>query len=123
MTILRELESGGWAVADTDVSAITLLDAAVDTGAGSNYDLGESRSRFTCAVEWGGATPTSTTVKLQGSIDNVLWADLQTVVVSASGTMFHVIEKLVRYIRGNYVSKVGGDATTSVTMKCQAGGN
>jgi hypothetical protein len=99
----------------------TLLSAVTSTGNGSSVDLKLFASRMTCTVVWGGTTPTSTITTLQGSIDNSTWGTLTTVTSTASGDMFHIVNKPVRYIRGGYTSKVGGDATTSVTMKCLPG--
>jgi hypothetical protein len=45
------------------------------------------------------------------------------VTVTATGTMWHTVNKPVRYVRGNYVSKSGGDGTTAVTLVCTHGGN
>ena len=103
--------------------AITLLSAVTATGTGTAYDLKYATSQSTCTVTWGGTTPTNTVVALEGSIDNSTYAALATVTVTATGTMWHTVNKPVRYIRGNYVSKSGGDGTTAVTMVCVAGGN
>lgn len=100
----------------------TLLSAVTATGSGTAVDIGKPYPLFTCAVTWGGTAPTNTVVALEGSIDGTTYAALQTVTVTATGTIFHVADKPVMYYRGNYVSKSGGDATTAVTMKCVKAG-
>ncbi len=100
----------------------TLLNAVTSTGDGTPVDLGFTVSRFTVTIVWGGLIPTSTITTLKGSIDNITFATLVTQTSTASGDMYHVVNKPVRYILGGYTSKVGGDGTTSVTMKCTAGG-
>ena len=101
----------------------TLLSAVTATGAGTALDLGFLTAKSTCHVTWSGTAPTNTVVALEGSINNSTYAALATVTVTATGTMWHMVNKPVRYLRGNYVSKSGGDGTTAVTMICTAGGN
>lgn len=98
----------------------TLLSGVVSTGAGSSESLQVTCSRFTVTVTWGGTSPTNTVVNLEGSIDGTNFGILGTSTVTATGTMFHVVDKPVNHIRGNYVSKSGGDGTTSVTMVVMA---
>lgn len=98
----------------------TLLNAVTATGTGETLDLVAYSDEFTCVVTWGGTTPTNTIVALQGSLDGTTFAALTTQTITATGQMFHVADKFVRYIRGNYVSKSVGDATTSVTLKCSS---
>ena len=100
-----------------------LLNAVTGTGAGDTMDIECVLSQFTCVVKWGGTTPTNTVVRLEGSIDGTVWGSLAEVTVTATGTMFHIVNKPVQFIRGNYVSKSGGDATTAVTLDVVAGGN
>lgn len=102
---------------------ITLLSAKTATGAGTAEPMKVPLSDFTCHVTWGGTAPTNTVVTLEGSIDNTTYATLSTMTITASGTMWHIANKPVNYIRGNYVSKSGGDGTTAVTLICIAGGN
>lgn len=97
-----------------------LLNAVTSTGTGSSINLNTYMDEFTCVVTWGGTTPTNTVVALQGSLDDTTFAALATETITATGTMFHVVDKSVRYVRGNYVSRSGGDATTAVTLKCSA---
>lgn len=111
----------GTASASQWLDNYVLMKSATATGAGTVLDLGNPMfAEFTCAVTWGGTAPTNTVVDLEGSIDNSTFDELATETVTATGTMFHVVDKPVRYIRGEYVSKSGGDATTAVTIKCSA---
>lgn len=98
----------------------TLLSAKTTTGTGSTLPLQVYMDEFTCVVTWGGTTPTNTVVELQGSLDGTTFATLATVTVTATGQMFHVVDKMVQYVRGKYVSRSDGDATTAVTLKVSA---
>lgn len=96
-----------------------LLAKTSTTGASTFIaDFGMGYDEFTCVVTWSGTTPVDTTVALEGSLDGTTFAALSTQTITTTGTMFHVVDKYVRYVRGNYVSKTGGDATTAVTMSC-----
>jgi len=95
----------------------TLLSAATATGAGTALDLSTVVSSFTHMITWGGTVPTNTVVRLEGSIDGTNWATLDSQTVTLTNSIYFITGKPVRYIRGNYVSKSGGDATTSVTHK------
>lgn len=101
----------------------TLLTASTAGLTGSSNDIGFTTNKFTVTIVWGGTAATTTTTKLLGSIDNSTFATLVTHVSSASGEMYHVAEKPVRYVKGEFTSKTGGDATSVVTMKIWAGGN
>lgn len=48
---------------------------------------------------------------------------IDDVIMIRNEHLFHVNESPVRYIKGTYVSKSGGGATTAVTLTCTAGGN
>lgn len=100
-----------------NAQAQTLLNAVTATGAGEALDLSSVVTNFTHMVTWGGTVPTNTVVRLEGSIDGVNWATLDSQTVTATNSIYFVTGKPVRYIRGNYVSKSGGDGTTSVTHK------
>ena len=114
-------------VAQAQAIGTTLLNAVIATGPGTGVrlpsnTLGTVTSSFTCVVTWGGTTPTNTVVALEGSLDNLIYFVLSTNTVTSSPTPFFVTDKAVKYIRGNYVSKSGGDGTTAVTLVCQPGG-
>jgi len=101
----------------------TLLSAVIVTGAGTAKDLGFTTSQHTCLAAWGGTAPTDLTFNVEGSIDNSTFEALYSATMTATPVMTHVVNKPVRYIRGNYVSKSDGDATTSITITCTSGGN
>jgi hypothetical protein len=71
----------------------------------------------------GGTTPTNVVVAIEGSIDEVNWFAVETETITAFPSMFHLLNTPIRFIRANYVSKTGGDATTAVTVECVGGGN
>ena len=101
----------------------TLLTANTAGLTGSAYDIGFTTNKYTVTVVWGGTGPTSTITELLGSIDNSTFATLVTHTSTASGDMYHVADKPVRYVKGKFTSQVAGDTTTTVTMKIWAGGN
>lgn len=98
---------------------ITLLDAATATGAGTAYWLGFLPSNHTWEVSYTG-TASAVDVKLQGSIDNSSWFDLDTYDTASTPTMRHVVNKPVNYIRANLVTFTNG---TTMTVKSMSGGN
>lgn len=103
---------------------LTLLSTTTSTGTGTpillSLSSGVAVNAGSCVIVWGGTTPTNTIVYVEGSLDGITWPaqHLVEVTSTASGELFHWVNKPVKYLRGNYVSKTGGDATTSVTMKC-----
>jgi hypothetical protein len=105
---------------------VTLLDGVVATGTGSKFrvsDYYESgiASDFTCMLTAAGTAATSFTMILEGSLNNVNFYGLASnvyTVATADTAMFHVINKGVKFIRGNFSSKVGGDGTSAITMRC-----
>jgi len=99
----------------------TLLDAVTSTGCGTGQKLGNDYSLFTVTIKWGGTAPTSVETVLQGSIDGTDYYDLKTLTSTTSFLMHHVSSKPVKWIKACYNSKVGGDATTSVTYKALPG--
>ncbi len=101
----------------------TLLSAVTATGDGTAVDMGFTVSQFTVLTTWGGTAPTNIATALKGSIDNSSYIVLTANTMTASPNMYFTTAKPVRYIKGNYGSKSGGDGTTSLTMKCTAGGN
>jgi len=92
------------------------LDAAVATGAGVSRDLGEVADHHTLFVTATGS-PSSWTVKLQGSHDDLTWVDLHSASGSTATTAVTAPQSdapghLVRYIRANLTSLVGGSSPT-----------
>jgi hypothetical protein len=102
----------------SDIGCITLLDAVTATGVGSGVSLQCILDKFTYSVVWSGTNPTNTVVSIDGSIDGITWEELDTLTVTSSGKLQHIVNKGVMVIRANYVSKSGGDSTTAVTVKC-----
>ena len=98
----------------------TLLSAVTATGAGSATNLLRPLKRFSVTVTWSGTAPTNTVVSLDGSEDGTNFAALSTQTITASGTIFHVDVKPVIALKGNFVSKSGGDGTTAVTITFMA---
>jgi hypothetical protein len=101
-----------------------ILAATVTTGAGAEFDLGQTYNRFNCVATWGGTAPTSITFGIAladktGIYDSTGIED--SITMTASPTRFYLVNKQGRYIKGNYVSKVVGDATTSLKIDCSAG--
>lgn len=100
-----------------------LLSSVTSTGASSTtINLQLPMSKHMCSVTWGGTVPTSITISVDGSMNNSSFASLASVTVTESPTIFHIDKPGVMYLRGNYVTRVGGDATTSVTLECSSGG-
>lgn len=103
------------------IPTTTLLNAVTATGAGTAVPIGVPFTKFTCVSTWGGLAPTSQLINVEGSLDGTTWVVLVQTTVTASPTIYSTSGgHAVFYIRGNYVSKVAGDATTSATLKCTA---
>ncbi len=94
----------------------TLLNAVTSTGVGTAQTLYKPMHLFNCNLATGGTTPTDWSITLEGSIDGTTYGTLAS--DASPNYTFQAIDKPVNYIRGNYVSKTGGDATTSFTLKC-----
>lgn len=106
----------------------TVFSASAATGdATSATDFGFTSDKRTCTITTAGTAPTTVTVSLYGSIDNstsyVQLASHTYTVATADTKMFHVVNKPVRWVKGRYDSKTGGDGTTTVKLDCVAGGN
>ena len=81
-------------------------------GTGTSNELESCYANFTWQVI-SDSSATAHDVRLQGSIDNTNWFDLDQSNTTGS-EMRHVVNKPVRYIRANVVSM--GDAT-SISVK------
>jgi len=93
-----------------------LLSGATETGAGSLWKLSNSTDIHTVQVVFTG-TITALTVALEGSIDEDNIAVLQThalsdAEISAKAAMFHVVNKLVEYVRINITTFTGSGSVT-----------
>lgn len=71
-----------------------------------------------CAITWAGTAPTNVVVEFDCSHDGTNYGDCATVTATASPTIFHVDKPGIRYARGTYQQRTGGDGTTAVTMTC-----
>jgi hypothetical protein len=114
-------------VSFTWTGPITVLAATASTGIGSEIDLGRQYDKFSCTAVVGGTQPTSATFGIvlagkSGIYDSTGIEDSVTL-LGATGTTkrWYTVNKSGRYIKGNYVSKVGGDGTTTVAIVCTAG--
>ncbi len=104
-----------------DAPAITLLSAKTATGAGTEFELLRSACQFSCTATWGGTAPTSITFWVQLTDETTVYdttTGAAVLTMSASPYRFDMLDRAGKFIRGNYVSKVGGDGTTSITLKC-----
>ena len=99
--------------------SITLLNGVTSAGAGTSYWLGFLPVNHTWQVIYTG-TASVLDIKLQGSVDNSNWFDLDTYDTASSPTMRHVVNKPVSYIRANLVTFTNG---TTMTVKSMSGGN
>ena len=99
--------------------SITLLNAVTSTGAGTAYWLGFLPVNHTWQVAYTG-TATAIDVKLQGSIDNSTWFDLDTYDTASTPTMRHVVNKPINYIRANLATFTNG---STMTIKSMSGSN
>lgn len=93
-----------------------LLRAATATGAGSEHSLNKLYETHTVQANITGA-PTAVTVALEGSLDGVLWFTLASHTFSAAeltatGAMFHVVQKPVTKVRANVTTLTGGTSPT-----------
>lgn len=97
---------------------IVALPGATATGAGSGVDLLVGRTSFTMQTVVTGA-PTTVSVTLQGSLDNVNWSTIATS-TSTTGDQQYSVDKPQRYVRANLGTLTGGTAPT-VTVYIIAG--
>ena len=105
--------------------ALVLLDGVTATGDGDAVDLGMFTGKVTCVVDVGGTAPTSVTVAVKGSIDDDNYTSIasHTYTIASANDTFTIVNQYCKYVKGNFTSKVGGAADTSVTLTCMAGGN
>lgn len=100
--------------------AAILLSAVAATGVGSGYMCGGGIESHTMQATITGA-PTAVTVDLQGSVDGDVWFQLDTHAFSAgeltaTGAMWHIVNKVVKYVRANLATLTAGTSPT-VTVK------
>lgn len=91
---------------------------------GASKDIGFTTDKITVLTTWSGTTPTNITSALLGSIDGTSFVTLKANTMTTSPTMYYnTAGQRVRYVKGYFASKSGGDATTVLSMKVAAGGN
>ncbi len=98
----------------------TLLTANTAGFTGSAQDIGFSATKHDCVIVVAGTAPTSVTVSLLMSIDNSTFptALTHTYTIGTPTTQSFSAWYVRRYVKGYFVSQVGGDTTTTVTLKC-----
>lgn len=89
----------------------TSLTAATSTQAGTAKDLEDSVAVHTMIVTVTGS-PTSVSVNLEGSHDNVNWVNLTTYTSTSSGYVSFDSQVRVRYVRANLTAITGGSSPT-----------
>lgn len=89
------------------------VSTSVPTAAGSFILNGrqESFTQFTVRVDTTG-TPTSYSLKLQGSLDNSHWFDIGSAITADGTYPLSVSNVFVPFIRGNITAVVGGTSPT-----------
>lgn len=97
-------------------SNVTVLNAVTVTGAGISTTLSNPNCKHSWTVKTTGS-PTTTTVLFEGSLDDTDFFTLDTTTLtSATFDARHVIDKCVKYVRGNLTALSGGTSPT-VTVK------
>jgi hypothetical protein len=91
---------------------VTNLNAVVATGAGAAIDARRSTGSTWQIVATG--VTTGGTVKVQGSVDNLSWYDINTVAVSATGNQKSLVDEPHPYLRANVSARTDG----TYTVKC-----
>jgi len=80
----------------------TLLDAVLVVGAGESVRVPYAMANHSWEIKVTGE-PTVCSVKLQGSLDDVNWYDLDTS-ATTTGELRHVANKAAKYVRGNVIT-------------------
>lgn len=101
---------------------LTLLDGVEITGASASSTFGQRREHTTQVVFTNsGGSLTALILDLEGSLDGISWFQLDTKTfssaeITAKGTMFHTVNRVVGYIRVN-ITTLTETGTTAVTVK------
>lgn len=101
-------------------NTFTILSANTMGFTSAAQDIGFTARSLSVSVTWSGTTPTNEASAVLGSIDNSSFYTLVTNTATASPTLYFQVDKPVRYVKGKYASKSGGDATSTMTMKITA---
>ncbi|MFW6173394.1 MAG: hypothetical protein ACOC5T_06585 [Elusimicrobiota bacterium] len=97
------------------ISEFTNLDAVTSTGAGSSIDA-SSYNKITVQYIASSVTDGGT-VKLQGSLDNSNWYDIDEEDISEDGSTYYSVSgEKHKYIRTNLSSRTDGTYTTEVYL-------
>ncbi len=100
----------------------TILSAVTSTGAGSAFATPPQWRTHADGITWETTitgSPSTVSVKLQGSLDNSVWHDLDSQ-VSTSGQLHHSGRPVPIFVRANVVTLSGG-STPTVTVDVQQG--
>lgn len=95
-----------------------LLNAVAATGASDVYVVPQNEARLPRAIAWCtvfSGTPSAITAKIQGSLDNSNWFDLDTS-TSTSGELRFIIDKPVKFVRANITSYTVNGSTATVQL-------
>jgi hypothetical protein len=97
-----------------------MLDAVTTTGASQSVPIRKIGVKHTVQATTTG-NPTAVTVDLEGSLDNITWFQIATSPftageITAQGSMFHVIDTPVRYVRVNLTTLLGGTSPTVTVL-------
>lgn len=94
------------------MSAVTLLNAAASTGAGSILFLPHLVKTHAVQLQATTGSPTTVTIALEGSLDGVVFFILDTATYTTVANMNFAVDKPVNYVRLNLTTLSGGTAPT-----------
>jgi hypothetical protein len=102
------------------MAALKLLDAVTATGASDSKKFNYLVQDHTVQATITGA-PSAVTVDLEGSLDGVTFFSLESHVftageLTATGAMFHIIDKPVLFVNINLTTLTGGSAPTVTAL-------
>jgi len=93
----------------------TLLNAKTVVGEGDAVQVPHNIANHSWEIKVTGA-PSACSVKLQGSLDETNWYDLDASTTTTS-ELRHIANKCVKYIKGNFISVTGGSPAPTVTVR------
>lgn len=78
---------------------------------------------FAVTAAWSGTTPNNLTYRVSGSLDDLHYHELahRRIFTSPEPLIFHGAP--IRYLKAEYTSRTGGDATTSFSLNVVVGAN
>lgn len=101
--------------------SLTLLNAQTSTGLGSEYKLDKAYQFHRCMALWGGTIPTNIRFGIHFTDESEVYDTVNyevDITITSSPWRFYMVNKGGKFVKGNYISKSGGDGTTSMTLKC-----